>query len=63
MGWKPIDSLVMDGRQVMFKAPAGEFEAPAVEPYAPTIAERTRMFKHDGTWPNVKYNPTHWKEL
>jgi hypothetical protein len=62
-GWKPMRLLILDGRKVLFKSEAGEFEAPAIAPREATRKEAVAMIRAGSEWPNVKFNPTHWKEL
>lgn len=61
--WQPIETLVLDGRQVRFRCPlGGEFKAPALAPYEPTRKERFEMYKVDGEWPNAGWDATHWQD-
>lgn len=60
--WSPIDALVMDGRQVVYKSPNGEFEGPALPPTQPTREDRMELYKAAG-FPDAGWNPTHWREL
>lgn len=61
--WHPLETLVRDGRQVEYRAPAGDFFGPAVVLRAPTRAEAVAMHQTDGSWPQKKFNATHWREI
>lgn len=60
--WRDLDTLEYDGRQVEFKAPAGNFKAPAVRPAPLTREEKLEMYQITGEFPHVKFIPTHWRE-
>lgn len=63
MEWQPIATLVMDGQQRLFSAPAGIFIAPATTPTELPSKEAAKMYLHDGSWPHSKFIPTHWMPL
>jgi hypothetical protein len=62
--WQPIETLNYDGRQVEFLNSFGiKFEALATHPRQLSKAERFAIFKSDGAWPDVKHNPTYFREI
>lgn len=61
--WQNLESLVRDGRHVEFLRRDGQtYRAPASMPVELTRKQRVEMVKVAG-WPNIKFNPTHWREL
>jgi hypothetical protein len=63
MEWQPLKNLKLDGRQVMFKSESGEFEGPAVEMNPLRSYEAAAMYKANGSWPQNRFTPTHWREI
>lgn len=62
--WQPIETLKFDGELREFRSRNGScFIAPAVAPAEPSVAEKKMIYKRSGAWPNVGWNPTHWRNL
>lgn len=62
--WRPIDTLVRDGRLVLMAQSGGDvFIAPASPVMGLSRAERLKLAK-DGHWPDYKnFTTTHWMPI
>lgn len=61
--WRPISTIVYNGEQTLFKSPSGIYEAPAFKPIELNRNEKLDKWKATGSFPNVKYNATHWQPI
>lgn len=62
-GWRPIETLDLDGRLVMYAMAGGVCIAPAAEPCETPREDLIERAK-GGDWPDYqKWAPTHWRPV
>jgi hypothetical protein len=63
-GWRTMESAPKDGEQVIFYCPAPAiFIAPSSPEQSLTTKQAVKMIAAGADWPNMKWNPTHWRPL